>query len=132
MQKLASLYLAAKAYAHRAHHLTSGPSFFQDHEFFGDTYTAYDSAFDSVAERAIGTGEPFDHLAAQTDALRYLSEAVQSNAQNYFQGLQSMELAIQGEIEKQNLDASLGTGNLLQGLADDSEKRLYFIQQRMA
>jgi len=45
--------------------------------------------------------------------------------------LLNLEKRICAQIDKDNKGATLGTQNLLQGLADESEVRQYLIQQRL-
>ena len=56
MDTIATQLRALQFLSHRAHNMVKGPTFFEDHEFLGEIYPAYEAAFDSVIERIIGTG----------------------------------------------------------------------------
>ena len=123
LQPIATLLLALKLYAHRAHHLTKGSTFFSDHETLGAFYSAYDSAYDSIAERIVGLGQPVDLSAVAKDAAARSAISVA----NPFATLLSLEKELCTAL---TLKASIGTMNLLAQLADDSEVRQYKLKQR--
>ena len=54
--------------AHNAHNEVAGPTFFANHEFLGELYPAYETAYDAVVERIIGLGKPVDLCQVQVDA----------------------------------------------------------------
>ena len=56
MKDLAILYRAAQLLAHEKHNLVAGRTFFEDHEFLGDLYGTYETAYDGIVERMIGLG----------------------------------------------------------------------------
>lgn len=128
MDKLATYYRCAQLFAHNAHNLTSGPNFFADHEFLGELYGTYESAYDSIIERALGMGEQVDLVKIQQDAAQCLSDY---STDKIFVSLLNLELLLCTLLEEANGKASLGTQNLLQGLCDASEARQYQIQQRL-
>ena len=135
LKTLAAQYGVAKLLAHAYHHRTSGPSFFADHEFLGELYVAYDTAFDALCERAIGLGECEDSTEVFKEVCEDFQECV--DEQGYFTGspfahLLDIELAFQLSIKELSPAASLGTQNLLAQLADDSEARCYKLSQRIA
>ena len=134
MDTLATILRAAQLYAHAAHNGAKGPTFFADHEFLGELYGTYETAYDKVIERAIGLGEPLDLAAigrnAAADAGRY-SDPLPFSQQQSLQVLMDYERKICTEIDGIYDEASTGTQNLLAQLADDSEARQYQIGQRL-
>ena len=56
MHDLAIILRSAQLYAHNAHNMTKGKTFFSDHKFFGQLYPVYEEAYDSIVERMIGLG----------------------------------------------------------------------------
>lgn len=133
MKKLATLYRHAQLYAHMAHNLAKGSTFFEDHEFFGEAYSAYESAYDSVVERMIGQApaDDFSNVLVEInkDAVKELYPAKEN--ESCFGHLLTVEVLICEEIEKLVPASSQGTQNLLQGLCDEGEVRQYKIQQRL-
>lgn len=133
MQHLATLYRTAQFLAHNAHNLASGPTFFEDHEEFGKLYPAYEGAYDDVVERMLGLGQTPNLDKILDDSARLASAAGEGkDSAERFSGLLKMERLIQAEIKGLVPDASNGTQDLLQGLANDSEKRVYLLGRRMA
>lgn len=122
---LITLYRTAQFTAHNAHHLTKGLTFFEDHEFFGELYSTYESAYDSLVERAIGTGESVNLVEINQTASLETTKDISFDS----------FLTIEGEfcrwIDINSHLYSQGTQNLLAQLADDSEVRQYKIKQRM-
>lgn len=116
-------------YAHMAHNLLGGETFHQDHEFFGELYAGYEGDYDSVIERMIGLGEPMDLVKIQKDATSGL-KAPKSIEQAYEEILLCEEELI-AACEKLAKGATLGTNNLLAGLADKAEMRVYKLKQRL-
>lgn len=114
--------------AHNAHNLTSGPTFFENHEFFGELYPVYEAAYDSLVERCIGLGdEDIDLVEVQKRAAAMLEDGEPFNT--LFIG----EEVIQQIVEKcfEEDDYTQGTLNLLAQLADDSEVRTYKLKQKL-
>lgn len=132
MEYLATLYRAAQLYAHNAHNLAHGPTFFEDHEFLGELYGTYESAYDDLIERLIGLGSPPDLLSIQTEAVNVLNSwGPCPDQQQCFAKLLELEGRFVAEIERIEDEYSAGTQNLLEGLADESEKRAYKLKQRL-
>lgn len=134
MNKLAIAFRAAQLYTHSAHLLANGPTSHQDHLLFGDFYGAYEKAFDTVLERAIGLGEDVDLQGITLAAGRLAAEHSFSKFSNEtgFETVESFEQQIRKEIASLVPDYDDGTQNLLQGLADESLGRSYHIKQRLA
>lgn len=134
MDKLAALLRAAQLTAHNFHNTTKGVSFFADHEFFGEAYEAYEADYDAIIERDIGLGETsFDLAAITREAAEKAAVYDPSDmaADEMCAVLLSMERLIQAECERLDPEVSIGTSNLLQGIADKSEMRVYKLKQRI-
>lgn len=121
---------------HNAHHLTKGSTFFSDHEAFSDFYKEIDGQYDSVAERAVGLyNEPLD--------LSILLPAISKNLEMVLADYQTPEdmygggIALEKELDKicDLIDSSplatVGTKELINGIADSSEIRSYKLNQRL-
>ena len=134
MHTLATQFLTAKLYAHRAHHLVSGPTFFADHAFLGDLYNAYDAAYDDLIEQMIGLGVSPTSSPSRALLITLSQKAkLDTKPEQFFKTLINMERQIQASIKRLVPGATDGTANLLQGLAQDSEKRAnYKMQQRVS
>ena len=130
MKQIAVILRALQLYAHNAHNLAKGKTFFEDHEHFGELYAAYESAYDSVIERMIELGDDPDLIDILDRSCELVKKAPVDN-EDAFDTIMATEYALKEELEAVNGKASLGTQNLLQGLADDSEKRCYLIGQRL-
>jgi DNA-binding ferritin-like protein len=137
MKELAIQFRAAQFISHGFHNFVRGQSFFEDHEYFGGLYGAYESAYDALIERMIGNNEVVDLMAINQAAMEYATNAkyipTSKNADAMFSLILELERAIQDVGE--NLcesDISCGTENFIQGLCDESEQRVYKIQQRLA
>lgn len=131
MNELATVLRAAQFYAHAAHNLTSGFTFHEDHEYFGELYGAYESAYDGVIERMIGFGTEPDINAITLAAAKDIQNYKHDTPEHCYEELMDYEKQICDLVVKFNGEASLGTQNFLQGLADDSEMRQYKIGQRL-
>lgn len=135
MQKLAELYRTAQLYAHAAHHLAEGPSFFADHEFLGELYPKYEAAYDSLIERIIGLGTMPDIPAITRNAAAEAASGLTGGATPVMLArVLECERAICAEIAAlmaAQARPTDGTQNLLQGLADESEARQYLLQRRI-
>lgn len=128
MHTLASMYLGARFYAHMAHNLCNGPTFFADHDYLGSLYEAYDDAYDALIERMIGLGEEIDIGEITIEGADLFAK--NSGGSNYFNRLLAMEVEICAEIKSTVAGKTDGTQNLLQDLADQSEARQYKLKQR--
>jgi DNA-binding ferritin-like protein len=132
MNQIATIYRSAQFYAHMAHNIAKGQTFFQDHEFLGELYSAYESAYDSIIERMIGLGQNPDISGITMDAATMISDHDSNQStQTCLSYLLSTEKSICAAIKEQVSKSSVGTQNLLQGLADESEMRQYKLGQRL-
>lgn len=131
MKNLAIVLRASQLYAHQAHNLTTGCTFQQDHATFGDFYGAYEKAYDDVVERIIGLTGDCDITGITKSACDIAEKHKFKNAKSAYTVLLATEKSICEVCTSENKKASLGTQNLLQGLAEASEKRMFLIQQRL-
>lgn len=129
MKNLAILARALQLFAHNAHNLCSGPTFHEDHEFFGGLYGKYDGIYDLLVEKMIGIGETPDLLEINKTAAGAVAGFTTN--QGAYQVLFATETAFQTNIRKEYAKASIGVQNLLAQLYDDSENRQYKIKQRI-
>ena len=124
--------LTLRLFAQRAHHDTQGPTFFEYHKTFGEFYEAYDAAYDSVVERAIGLGSKMDLAKLAMDAATKAAfHPNEHSPEKLFADLLSGEKNLCGVLVSEMAKATEGTKNLLAQLCDDSEKRQFLIQKRV-
>ena len=137
-------FLKALAHVHQAHHwMTRGPQFYADHLMFDRLYGDLVGEIDSIAERAVGSGNiqlvnPVVnalHMAAVVAELYQGSEsgttpdgyvAISLKAEVKFLAFTQI---IAG-IMKGKGQLSRGTDNLLQGIEDKHEEHVYLLKQR--
>ena len=132
MIKLATHLRYMQFYAHNAHNLCQGDTFFADHEELGDLYGVYESLYDSVVERMIGLGQSVDLVKIQVEAAKMLDgEAAPTAFSSAFSGLLTCETDLCKVISDANEGASLGTQDLLQAMCNKSEVRQYKFKQRL-
>lgn len=132
MHDLAIQFRAMQFIAHRAHNLTSGPTFFEDHEHFAKLYATYEDAYDAVIERIIGIGGVPDINAITVAAGNQMAASPnEMSPDDYFAIIAEMETQLRLLIDTANKGALLGVQNMLQQFADDSQKRSYLIGQRI-
>jgi DNA-binding ferritin-like protein len=139
MHNLAAIFRFLQLFAHAAHNLTNGCTFFADHKFLQKLYAEYEDAFDATVERLIGIGEiktANERIEIDCKATSILEKADAENldcAEEWFEVLQDMEIELCKAIEKlaKSSKISQGTLNLIAQFADDSEVRQYRIGQRL-
>lgn len=131
MDGIAIILRALQLYAHNAHNLAKGKTFLEDHEFFGELYSAYEGEYDSVVERAIGLGEDIDLNAVTKEAANAATGNDFKDNDTAFSVLLVTEKELCDAISKAIPEATDGTQNLLQGIADNSESRQYKIKRRL-
>lgn len=132
METIITQFRALQMFAHRAHNKVKGATFGEDHEFFGELYPAYETAYDSLVERTIGLEKPVNITKINKAAAQMSDVAPASTDRtNFLKIILAGEKDLCSMIAKENDKASLGTQNLLQQLCDDSEARQYQIKQRL-
>lgn len=133
MTKLATQLRYMQFYAHNAHNICQGDTFFSDHEELGDLYGTYTGLYDSVVERMIGLGQSIDLVKIQLDAAKMLDgEAGPTAFSAAFAGLLTCEQELCKIIAEANEGASLGTQDLLQAMCNDAEVRQFKFQKRLS
>jgi DNA-binding ferritin-like protein len=128
MTDLLALFIALRDFSHIAHLSVTGEAFFSDHEFFGEYYQALDTAYDSVAERAIWLETKPDLFTVHANANKLL--ATMKDRRDWFVCLAEGEAKLREELTTAIATASEGTKNLLAQLADESERREFKLKQR--
>jgi DNA-binding ferritin-like protein len=135
MKELAILLRAMQLYTQNAHNLVEKSLFFQDHDYLGELYSTYESGYDSIIERIIGLTDSsqLDLKQIQLSAVNILQQLPSKETENmvYFQRIESMENNLRQKIAQINPGVSIGTQQLIGGMADESEKRSYKIKQRI-
>lgn len=135
MKKLATKLREAQVFAHAAHNVIHGPSFFADHEFLGEAYEAYTKAYDETIERILGLEGDVNPIQITADAAEEATKYNVTHMDSYemFSELLNLEKEICDiVIETIERGVSHGTSNLLEGFADHSEVRQYKIKQRIS
>ena len=120
--------------AHRAHNVVKGATFFEDHEFLGELYPAYEKAYDDLVERIIGTNAENLSICKVNKAAAEMSSVSpnETSPEVFFRIILKGEKDLCAMIEESIKDQTQGTQNLLAQIADDSEKRIYSLKQRLA
>ena len=131
MKNLAVILRASQLYAHMAHNLTTGCSFFSDHEAFGSFYNEYEKDYDDVVERIIGLTGDCDITAITKGACDIVEKTKFKDTMHAYSVLLATEKSICEVATAENKKATLGTQNLLQAIADRSEMRQYKIGRRI-
>ena len=143
MERIATLLRHMQLYAHIAHNLTSGNTFFQDHEFLGELYPAYEAAYDSVVERMIGCELSPDLIKINKNAANMLERVSFKEINSALSILLDCERTLCNLIEKEVVPnptshphggekaLSQGSVQMLGDIANASEVRKYKIQQRL-
>lgn len=131
MKNLAVILRASQLYAHMAHNLTTGCSFFSDHEAFGAFYAEYEKDYDDVVERIIGLTGDCDITAITKGACDIVEKTKFKDTMHAYSVLMATEKSLCEVATAENKKATLGTQNLLQGIADRSEMRQYKIGRRI-
>ena len=134
MDSLITQLRALQFLAHRAHNVIKGPTFFEDHEFLGEIYPAYEAAYDSAVERVIGLGTEKLNLSKINIAASQMSDILpnETKPEPFLRAILKGEKDLCKMIDEAVEKASQGTQNLLQGICDDSEKRQYQLKQRLS
>jgi DNA-binding ferritin-like protein len=130
MEETAKILRFMQFYAHEAHNLCSGDTFFSDHDFFGGLYPTYESDYDSVVERMIGLDMKVDINTLNMGAAELLKSAKFKNAKQSFQTLLKTEKLLCKTIEEYLEKYSEGTKQLLGEICNQSEIRQYKLKQR--
>ena len=142
MEKIATLLRFMQLYSHAAHNLIGGETFFQDHEFFGELYPAYEADYDSVVERMIGLDMKPDVTKINSQAVGLLDKNGITNTKAVIEILMKAEkmlcMAVEKEITPNPMShphggkdlLSQGTVQLIGEICNKSEMRQYKMKQR--
>lgn len=137
MKELLYLLRAMHIYSHNCHHLVKGSLFFGDHSFFGDTYEALLSDYDSVAERIVGMygEEPLQLQELMTQVTTKLQGCPSTGTPDnkvFFEHQLQLENKLTDIISKiVSVGVSKGTEQLITEICNKAEPRKYFIKQRL-
>lgn len=134
MKDLAIWFKFLNFYAHNAHFKCGRNSFFSDHSYLGDLYAEYEESYDSVIERMIGlklNPNNFEIVAAASDLFQQFKQENVVKNSTYFVNIYGFEKKLCAIIDEVNKTATLGSQNMIQGFADESESRQYKIGQRI-
>lgn len=134
MDSIVAQLRALQFLAHRAHNVAKGPTFFEDHEFLGELYPAYETAYDELVERIIGTNAESLNICKVNKAAAEMSSVApnETKPDAFFRGILKGEKDLCALIEKSIKEQTQGTQNLLAQFADDSEKRQFLIKSRLS
>lgn len=134
LTKLAARFRAMQLFAHNAHLITKGQTFYQDHEAFGELYPTYEKAFDGLVERTIGLGGEYSPEALFKQVSEFMAPTWScTDTEKCFEKALDFEKRICTDITDilTRMDVTQGVSNFLQGLADESESRQYKLKQRL-
>ena len=138
MMQLVVLFRAMQMFSHSAHLLCSKVVFFQDHEFFGETYGKAEGWFDAISERMIGLGQEEQLklqpiMSAVTQKLSSAPSVGVAENKEYYKFLmtQAEEACKLCDQLCKGGQLSEGTRQLLGGIADELEVMKYKISRRI-
>lgn len=134
MQALALQLRALQFLAHRAHNECNGDTFFQDHSFLGGLYKSYEEHYDNVIERIIGLENEQISISKINQQAAEMSSVnpVSKDCAVFFKILLKGEEDVCTLVKAMAPKATDGTQNLLQAIADESEKTQYKLKKRLA
>lgn len=128
MITLITYFKALNIYSHIAHNLCKGPSFFEDHEFFGDLYGFADASYDEMVEKFIGTqSDSIDLLGINKNAV----DALKGMDSNYLKNCLDMCLEINKELQAFKIEDG-GVMNMIQDKQDKLQVFIYKMKRRIA
>ena len=134
--QIATLLRAGQLYNHHCHNNVAGATFFSDHEYFGEVYPALEGDYDGCIERYIGLCKmPADTVAIAANATDLISDMPLQPGEgnhNFFSASLKLEEALcklLGDVCSSKIPE--GTKQFLGDIADKSEKRQYFLTQRL-
>ena len=128
--ELATLFRTINLFTHHAHNMASGETFMQDHAFFGELYSLADGFYDDLMERYIGTSDDKIDLC---EIIKNAHDLIaQMNDDFYETTLVLLKEAVSNIDDMcKNGGLSMGTQNLIQGMADQTEVLIYKIGRRL-
>jgi DNA-binding ferritin-like protein len=137
--------LRAVAVIHQTNHwVTSGSSYYADHQLFERLYGDLLSEIDQVAERAVGKGQKdkvADARSQMTGVQRVVSlfypaggvDSLDSHVESSLRAETHLLKCISRLSDEMEVKGILtkGTDNLIAGIQDKHEEHLYLLQQRL-
>lgn len=134
-------HLRYLALLHQTHHwIARGDQFYGDHHLFEELYAGVQEEIDSVAERAVGlAGDLAVNLQHQMlHVIELMGQAGEAStvpsaselAQRSLQAEQRFLTVLEMLHRSEPFQMSLGTDNLVAGIADLHEKHVYLLQRR--
>lgn len=118
-------------YAHVCHNTCYGDEFFQDHEYFKELYTAYETHYDDIVERSIGLGIVLEMGQIHMSAAQMFMQANYKQDTDYmFKALLAYEQELCKRITALLIGSSEGTKQMLGEICNQSEMRQYKLKQR--
>lgn len=132
MIELAKCLRALQLFYHNFHNNTKGASFFADHAFLGSAYGECEAQYDAVVEKVIGTGGDINLIEVNVDGAKLLKQLGAGDDESSFNRALMCEnrvVMLCGNCDKEA--TSVGVKNLVGGIADESEARIYKLKQRL-
>lgn len=136
MENLAGCLRTAQLLYHDAHQRTSGPTFQQDHAWFGDAYAAAEGDFDRVMEKMLGSGYSAPDLVKLLvhiqQKLGKVNISDDGRPEKYYSIGYKLECAVCElcqQIDRKEQD--VGIRNMVGDICDKAQGRKYQIGQRM-
>lgn len=126
---IASLLRYMQLLSHIGHNILGGATFFQDHAFLSELYSAYEGHYDDIVERMIGLDEEIDLVAVQKDAISGLKAP--KSYESCYKELLDCEEELCRMIEELAKGSSQGTIDLIGAIGSSSEVRQYKLKQRL-
>jgi DNA-binding ferritin-like protein len=137
MREIAVINRMRQMFYHSCHNFVKGPSFFADHEFFGEVYASAEADYDAVVERMIGTGhgallEPAKLLHDVATMLESYS-TIDKSVDDMFKDSLLVEIFLFNSIDSflKEVNPSEGIKQLLGEMMNQCEMRIYKIKQRI-
>lgn len=134
MKELAAFFKFMYFYSQMAHHQVKFSTFFSDHDYLGELYESYDAAYDGIIERMIGLGDDaneFDIINAAAAQFNQHREDNFTKNISYFAQILAFEKQLCAMLSEVANNVSLGSNDMIAGMANDSESRQYKIGQRV-
>lgn len=134
LARLRALYL----YYQTAHWQSKSPLFYGDHLLFDRLYNAVVAEVDAVAENAIAATQDVSVVNLNESLKLIAATAVKLPTENkenatYFNAALMLELDLLKFLEDaEKQDFSLGTRNMLAGLAEAHQGYVYLLRQRLS
>lgn len=119
-----------------SHWQASGPTFFSDHSMFEKIYTSVEENIDSLAEKMVSFYGEESVDAAKSMEIAYAMLQGCCKEKNPFKRALMMEQHLQiclehaYEMLEETESMTLGMDNYLQGVGDQHERWIYFLEQR--